>query len=462
MKLPPIDVHSLASLIGVTSDLALVIDKDGVVQDVSVKKDDLASLACHNWIGQAWVDTVTQESRGKVQDMLASASDGGELRWRHVNHPSSQGPDLPMQYALVKFESDGRFLALGRDMEALAALQRRLVETQQAMERDYLRLRHIETRYRILFDTSIEAVMLVDSNSLRVTEVNLSAQALLKDATKRLVGREVMEAFEPASREEVQALMRMAYATGRVEMRKARFLGAVADCTVTATVFRQENGAQFLVRLLPQEPAKEQGGQGVSALLSQAMERAPDGFVLTDRSGSIKAVNTEFMSIVGATASSQLNGQALEQWNVRGGIDWGVLNTNLRQQTAVKDFATNLLGFTGNAVAVEIAALTLQSPESEVFYAFYVRDVTRRQLPEVRETSGMSDSVAQLARLVGRLPMKDIVGETVDMIERMCIKSALDLTHNNRASAAEMLGLSRQSLYVKLRRHGMVTEGEPD
>ena len=29
---------------------------------------------------------------------------------------------------------------------------------------------------------------------------------------------------------------------------------------------------------------------------------------------------------------------------------------------------------------------------------------------------------------------------------------ALELTHDNRASAAEMLGLSRQSLYVKLRR----------
>ena len=462
MKLPSVEAHTLAALIGVASDVALVIDPEGLVQDVSVKKDDLASLGCHNWVGRAWVDTVVADSRGKIQEMLESAAQGSEMRWRQVNHPSPQGLDVPMQYALVRFESDGRFIALGRDMEALAVLQRRLVETQQAMERDYLRLRHIETRYRILFDTAVDAVMLVDSNSLRVTEVNLSAQALLKDATKRLVGRELVEAFEPASREEVQALLRMAFATGRVEMRKARFVGAQADCTVTATVFRQENGAQFLVRLLPQEVAREPGAQGVSALLAQAMERAPDGLVLTDRSGQIRAVNAEFMAIVGATASSQLQGQPLEQWFVRGGIDWGVLNTNLRQQTAVKGFATNLLAFTGTAVAVEIAALTLPSGQNDVFYAFYVRDVTRRQRPEVRETSGMSDSVAQLARLVGRLPMKDIVGETVDMIERMCIKSALDLTHNNRASAAEMLGLSRQSLYVKLRRHGMVSEGDTD
>ena len=35
------------------------------------------------------------------------------------------------------------------------------------------------------------------------------------------------------------------------------------------------------------------------------------------------------------------------------------------------------------------------------------------------------------------------------------IEAALALTRDNRASAAEMLGLSRQSLYVKLRRYGI-------
>jgi DNA-binding NtrC family response regulator len=44
----------------------------------------------------------------------------------------------------------------------------------------------------------------------------------------------------------------------------------------------------------------------------------------------------------------------------------------------------------------------------------------------------------------------------------MCIEAALELTHNNRASAAEMLGLSRQSLYVKLRRFGILSDTEVD
>ena len=67
----------------------------------------------------------------------------------------------------------------------------------------------------------------------------------------------------------------------------------------------------------------------------------------------------------------------------------------------------------------------------------------------------MPRSLEQLKELVGRVPLRDLVRETTDIIEQMCIEAALELTSDNRASAAEMLGLSRQSLYVKLRRHGL-------
>jgi DNA-binding NtrC family response regulator len=52
--------------------------------------------------------------------------------------------------------------------------------------------------------------------------------------------------------------------------------------------------------------------------------------------------------------------------------------------------------------------------------------------------------------LVGTASLKEIVSETTDVIEKICIQAALEMTNNNRAAAAEMLGLSRQSLYVKL------------
>ena len=50
-------------------------------------------------------------------------------------------------------------------------------------------------------------------------------------------------------------------------------------------------------------------------------------------------------------------------------------------------------------------------------------------------------SLEHLTELVGRVSLKDLVREATDVIERLCIEAALELTGDNRASAAEMLGL---------------------
>lgn len=47
--------------------------------------------------------------------------------------------------------------------------------------------------------------------------------------------------------------------------------------------------------------------------------------------------------------------------------------------------------------------------------------------------------------------LEDILGHMRFLvIEKICIEAALEITNNNRAAAADLLGLSRQSLYVKL------------
>ncbi|MFY7941742.1 MAG: transcriptional regulator PpsR, partial [Burkholderiaceae bacterium] len=181
MKLPALDPATLSQLLGVVSDLTLVMDPKGVIEDVSTGRDTLAVLGCQAWIGSRWLDTVTTESRIKIQEMLQSQGAPEQMRWRHVNHPAPNGHEVALQYVVLPL-GGGRLLALGRDLESLAELQRRLVETQQTMERDYLRLRHIEARYRVLLDTSTEPVLMVDANTQRVLEANIGAQSLLKDA----------------------------------------------------------------------------------------------------------------------------------------------------------------------------------------------------------------------------------------------------------------------------------------
>jgi DNA-binding NtrC family response regulator len=91
----------------------------------------------------------------------------------------------------------------------------------------------------------------------------------------------------------------------------------------------------------------------------------------------------------------------------------------------------------------------------ESYNGFVIR-AAKRDLPlppeKVRE---LPRTAEQLTQLVGRVSLREIVGETTNVIERMCIEAALNLTSNNRASAAEILCLSRQSLYSKLNRYGL-------
>jgi DNA-binding NtrC family response regulator len=62
--------------------------------------------------------------------------------------------------------------------------------------------------------------------------------------------------------------------------------------------------------------------------------------------------------------------------------------------------------------------------------------------------------VEDLTGLVGKVSLPELVRDTSDIVERHFIEAALELTGGNRTSAAEVLGVSRQSLYVKLRRYG--------
>ena len=115
----------------------------------------------------------------------------------------------------------------------------------------------------------------------------------------------------------------------------------------------------------------------------------------------------------------------------------------------------------GPPVDVEISAVVL-GEGNRPNLGFAIRNVGRRIGIENGAHPELPRSREQLAELIGRVPLKELVRETTDVIERMCIEAALKLTNDNRATAAELLGLSRQSLYVKLRRYGLAEPSDDD
>jgi transcriptional regulator PpsR len=444
--------ETVAVVIETAADIALVIDGYGVIQDVAFQQAELSmELGGYGkWLGRSWSDTVTAESLPKVDALLREAAAQTKSGWRQVNHQSSRGVDIPMLYPAVQLGRSDRFVVLGRDLRSVSALQQKLVEAQMSMERDYARLRHVETRYRLLFQLSSEPVLIVDATSHKVLEANPAADKLFDNNPKRLIGRVFPEGFDPESTTRLQSLLSDLRSGGRGEELQVRLASGDRQVSVSAMLFRQDISAMILIRIIPRTD------QSIAALpvrskLLELAQLAPDGLVVTDRDGRILSANAAFIAMTQLGSEQQARGEALERWFGRPGVDLHVLIANLRQNESVRLFATVLRGEFGATADIEVSAVPLQEGATTNF-GFAIRDVDRRLSTPSRTERELPRSADQLTGLIGRVPLKDIVRETTDVIERLCIEAALNLTGDNRASAAEMLGLSRQSLYVKLRR----------
>ena len=182
-----IDADAAAALIAAAADLAIVLDRKGIVRDVAFQTEALAEefAEADHWIGRPWAESVTVESRPKVAEMLQAAAqvrrgngrakqgDAPEaepcrpaadmpgngrfvpaIRSRQINYPGARGNDVPMMVSVVPVGGSGRAIAFGRYLRSVAVLQQRLLDVQQSLERDFVKLRQVETRYRILFQMS--------------------------------------------------------------------------------------------------------------------------------------------------------------------------------------------------------------------------------------------------------------------------------------------------------------------
>jgi transcriptional regulator PpsR len=454
-----LDAQTAGALIAAVADVALIIDSDGNIIDRAFGSEELQSEleGAKSWIGLPWLDTVTVESQGKVRALLKDALAGADGRTRHVNHPpvgqaADTGEDVPVLYSALRIGRSKQILASGRDLRTISTLQRRLLDAQASMERDYGKLRQVETRYRLLFQMSPEAVLIVDALTQRIVEANAAAARLLEEDPAALVNRSFTELFNVEGQLALQALLAGRRTASKPEETRVRLSDSRRDIAVSAVMFRQESAGFFLVRLSPAQAAPLP--VNTAEPFADLATAAADAMVVTTADSRVLAANRSFLEMAELATEEQAKGQGLDRWLGRLGVDMDVLMANLRQRGAVRLFTTILRGEYGASADVELSA-TAMGDEKSRSYGFIIRDVGRRVASRTAAGIALPRSVEQLTELIGRVSLKELVRDSTDMIERLCIEAALQVTNDNRASAAEMLGLSRQSLYVKLRRYGL-------
>lgn len=451
--------HShLALLLQAAVDVALVIDGRGTIGALTFSNADLEQELGGLLSGKRLVDTVTEDSLDKVEELLhVGNGQGPGPLVRDLVHRLADGSQLPVRYAAAAVFSDGRVALLGRDQRAIAALQQQVLDAQMALEQDYWRLRHVEARYRLLFQMAGEPLLIVDELSRRVLEANPLADKLLASGAKSIVGKAFPIGFDKAASQALQDMLQEAAAMGRASLSNLRSADQGRTFGASATLLRQGDEARLLVRLSADGQAALGRGDA-AACIDGVMRHAPDAVVLTDTDGRVRAVNETFLEIAQLASEEQVIGRSIDRWLGRSGVDLNVLLNNLRQHESVRLFATKLRSEFGTTTDVEISVGSYADGEREGF-AFFIRDVGRRLISDSSLTPALPRSVEQITQQVGRMPLKDLVRQSTDMIEKLCIEAALELTGDNRASAAELLGVSRQGLYAKLNRYHLAEKG---
>lgn len=440
-------------------DVTLLLDSQGVIQEATLSKS-LELETVGEWIGRRWDETVVDAGADKVRRMVDDARTSRVSVFRQITQRFPSGLELLMEYTTVRLGGNAGLLAIGKSLQAVADLQFRLIAAQQAMERDYWKLREVETRYRLLFEASNEAVLLVRADNLQVVEANPAAREALGLEGRRFGspnGNDLSSVLAERELPTLQTMLERVRQRGKAPAILLHLGPQREPWIVRASLMSSEPGPVFLLQLAP-------GGRQVSTPMrpnvpsEELIERVPDGFVVIDRQGVVVRANRAFLEMIDVGSEAAVVGQPLGRWLGRPGADLPVLLATVLRRGLVRLFATNLSSEHGNETEVEISA-TVSAEEDPQHVGLLLRDISRR-IASPNGGDRLDAAIDGFTEQVGKTTLRQLIADTVTKVERRYIEAALDVTRGNRTAAAELLGLSRQSLYVKLNRYGF--DGDED
>lgn len=461
-RIPP---ENLGGILAAAADLTVMIAGDGTIQSLVLneRSSDLGKL--DHWVGRSFRDFLTTESLPKFESLIERVRKGTYAgRPVELNHRDNAVWDFPIQYTLHEVSVPGTYLMIGRDLRPVAETQRQLVQAQIALERGYEAQREFDSRYRLLLATVTDAIVLVSLSDGRITDVNDHAADLLGSGRKELVGNVLATQFQGTRRGDLEAsLTSAALSDGLVSLDLTVQRGG-AEVTLFPSVFRVGGDRVAICRIVRRAAEPQAPSGALPRLLEALYAEATEAIVFTDAAGAIRSANDRFLAMIDAADLGEVKGRNIADFLSRGQVDFGVVSENTARSGHVRRYATEFVSDLGTRMPVELSAASLKDG-AERQIAFVAREAGRIDAGRApTPTPGATDSAAQqnILDLVGSASLKEIVAETNDVIEKLCIETAIRLTNNNRVAAAEMLGLSRQSLYVKLRKYDLVKKSEEE
>lgn len=454
--IPMIEPEIVSEIISRIADLALVISSTGTVLGVLSNPNSSLKYAFARWEGQSLTTHLTDDSVPKFEERLGNflKREDAIVRPVELNHSVTPEQDgFPVRYSFHRIGTDGAVLMLGQDLRPVAEMQQQLVAAQIALEKDYEAQREFDTRLRVLMGATAEGTLFVAAGSGEITDCNAAAVSFLGAKRGDVVGHSLGGLLSvDGGKSLLEVLIQLANAQNGGDVTAKTDGGRILS--IRPTIFRATGEQMLLCQITDGEGASIRS-DALEEHLGGLFERGADGIVFINKAGSVLSANDAFMRLTDVVHAQAVKGRTISDFLGRGSVDLNVICENATRTGAMRLYATRLIGEHGVEIPVEIAT-TLLNPGSTPVFALVIRDASRAEMMRKSNQQITDVDMRSVIELIGSQTLKGIVAKTTDVIEKMCIETAVELTSNNRVAAAEMLGLSRQSLYVKLRKYDLL------
>ena len=458
-SVPMIEPEYLGSILASASDIALFVKLNGSILSILVNESEKSLGNLSHWEGRSIRDFLTHESIEKLNVVINKISSGQNVMHSiELNHRDNAIWQFPVRYSIHRLGSQDTVLMLGRDLRAISETQQQLVKAQIAIERGYEDSRRLDARFRMLMANTREAVLYVSTSDGKIKDANTVAAEIFGVPFEDLKNSDFSSHFNSYGQGSLLGGLVEATELGSIDDFSINLRASGQTVRLYPSIFRS-SGQRYLLCRLEASELKTAEDSSLARYLLSLYQSGPDGIVFTQSNGTIEAANDGFLDLINSPSLPKIKGRSLANFLSRGQIDMAVMLDNVVRSGQVRIYATELQNEFGAKIAVEVSVAKLGST-TKPLAAFVIRDTNRAETLRKHSNESISDTNTTVAELVGSATLKEIVGETNDMIEKICIETALEMTKNNRAAAAEMLGLSRQSLYVKLRKFNLTSKDQ--
>ena len=301
-------------------DLILTLDFSGVIQSASVSGElaespELpASDSIHQLVGKPWRETCDPTNASKVDRIVEGAVQHEVCGFSQINQRMPNGETVLFEFTAVQTRwQQQRIVVVGKNLNTVVKLQNRLLSTQRTMEKEFWKLREMETRYSALVNATPDVVFVLRDPDLKVIDINEQASRAIGLAADDSVSQLNLS---DADKTKLDNAVITARQTGRAPVIVVRCGPRNSSWRLRVSSYNGQSGLQFMLQFsMHDELARASNVEPISGLNpADILKNLPEGLVAVNRQNVITHVNPAFAALVNRQDSDSLLGMSFDRW----------------------------------------------------------------------------------------------------------------------------------------------------